>query len=162
MIKNNQIKNCKLSVRNIDTAQEIWVKDIITLNGKTVRGKPTMVALYCINIPKYIANLKKTVFLTADIFFVNKILFFISLSINIDFTGVSHLKGSKAAIIFDDFKDIFIFYIQRDFRIQTVHADGEFGAFKYLIQNMPAGPRVNLTSANKRVPEIERRIRVVK
>ena len=140
-----------MSVRNIDTAQEIWVKDIITLNGKTVRGKPTMVALYCINIPKYIANLKKTVFLTADIFFVNKILFFISLSINIDFTGVSHLQGSKAAIIFDDFKDIFIFYIQQGFHIQTVYADGEFGALKYLIQNIPSSPRVNLTSTKEHV-----------
>ena len=67
-----------------------------------------------IKIPKEIANLKKTVFLTAEIFFVNGITFFIYPSRKNDFTGVSHLKGSKAAIIFDDFKDIFIFYIQRD------------------------------------------------
>ena len=40
--------------------------------------------------------------------------------------------------------------------------DGEFGALKDLIQNMRAGPRVNLTSANEHIPEIERRIRVVK
>ena len=88
--------------------------------------------------------------------------FFISMSRKIDFTGVSHLKGRTAAIIFDVFKAIFRFYLQQGFRIQTVHADGEFGAFKYLIQNMPAGPRVNLPSANENVPEIERRIPVVK
>ena len=67
-----------------------------------------------------------------------------------------------AAIIFDAFKTIFRLYPQRGFRIQTVHADGEFGALKDIIQNMPAGPRVNLTSANKHVPEIERRICVIK
>ena len=36
LIKNNQIKNCEVSVRNIDTAQEVWVKDISALKGKTV------------------------------------------------------------------------------------------------------------------------------
>ena len=143
-----------MSVRNIDTAQEIWGKDISSLNGKTVRCKPTVVSWDRIKIPKEIANLKKTVFLTADIFFVNVIPFFIPLSRKIDFTGVSHLQGRTAAIIFNAFKAIFRFYLQRGFLIQTVHADGEFGVLKDLIQNIPAGPRVNLTSANKHVPEI--------
>ena len=70
--------------------------------------------------------------------------------------------GRMKEIIFDDFKAIFRFYLQQGFRIQTVHADGEFGALKDIIQNMLAGPRVNLTSAYKHVPEIERRICVVK
>ena len=65
-----------------------------------------MVASDCIKIPKEIPNIKKTVFLTAAIFFVNGILFFISLNRKIDFTGVSCLKGWTAAIIFDAFKDI--------------------------------------------------------
>ena len=121
-----------------------------------------MVALDCIKIPKDISNLKKAVFLTAEIFFVNRVPFFIYLYRKMDFTGVSHLKGWTAEIIFDAFKDIFRFYLQQGFRVQTVHADGEFGALKYLIQNMPEGPRVNLTSANEHVTEIERRICVVK
>ena len=95
-----------MSVRNIDTDQEIWGKEISALKDKTVRGKPTVVASDCIKIPKEIANLKKTVFLTAAIFFVNGIPFFISLSRTIDFTGVSCLKGRTSAIIFDAFKDI--------------------------------------------------------
>ena len=111
LIKNNQIKNWEVSVWNIDTAQEIWGKDISDLKGKTVQGKPTLVASDCIKIPKEIANLKKTVFLTADIFFVNGIPFFISLGRKIDFTGVSHLKGRNAVIIFDAFKAIFILYL---------------------------------------------------
>ena len=149
-------------VWNIDTAQNIWREYISALEGKTVQGKPTVVASDCIKIPKDIANLNKTLFLTADICFVNRIPFFISLIRRIDFTGVIYLKGRTAAIIFDVFKAIFRFYFQQGFRIQTVHADGEFGALKYLIQNIPAGPRVNLTRVNKHVPEIERRIRVVK
>ena len=79
-IKNSQVKSCEVSVRNIDIAQEIWGKGIIALKGETFRGKPNVVASDRINIPKDIANLRNTVFLITDIFFVNRILFFISLS----------------------------------------------------------------------------------
>ena len=92
--------------------------------------------------------------MTTDILFVNRIPFFVSLGVKIDFTGVSHLEGRTAAIIFDAFKAILRFYLQQGFRIQIVHADGEFGALKDLIQNMPEGSRVNLESANEHVPEI--------
>ena len=48
------------------------------------------------------------------------------------------------------------------FRIETVHADGEFHPPQALIQGMPGGPRVNLMSANEHVPNIEWRIWVIK
>ena len=132
------------------------------MKGKTVQGKPTVVASYCIKIPKGIANLKKTVFFITEILFVNRIPLFISLSIKMDSTGVIHLKRRTAALILDAFKANFRIYLQQGLRIQTVNADGEFGALKYLIQNIAAGPRVNLTSANEHVPGIERHICVVK
>jgi hypothetical protein len=43
-----------------------------------------------------------------------------------------------------------------------VHADGEFAPLKSLIESIPGGPMVKLASANEHVPEIKRRIRVVK
>jgi hypothetical protein len=54
------------------------------------------------------------------------------------------------------------YYLQRGFHITMVHADGEIAPLKTLIQAMPGGPMVNLASAKEHVPEIERRIRVVK
>ena len=106
LIKNTQIKNSEVSVRNIDIPQDIWGKDISSLKGKNFRGKPNVVDSDCINIPKDIANPKKAVFLTDEILFVNGIPFFISMSRKIDFIGVSRLNGRTAAIIFDAFKDI--------------------------------------------------------
>ena len=44
MVQNNHIKNCEVSVRNIDKEQYIWGKDIDALKGKTVRGKPKVVS----------------------------------------------------------------------------------------------------------------------
>ena len=106
--------------------------------------------------------LHKEVYLTVDIFFVNTIPFFLSLSRKISFTAVNHLANRKVPNVFKAFKEIYVYYMQRGFRITTVSADGEFAPLKSLIEMLPGGPRVNLTSANEHVPEIERRIRVVK
>ena len=43
-----------------------------------------------------------------------------------------------------------------------VHVDGKFEPLKPLMQAMPGSPMVNTTSANKHVPEIKQRVRVVK
>ena len=43
-----------------------------------------------------------------------------------------------------------------------VHSDGEFAPLQALIASLPGGTMINLASANKHVPEIERKIRVVK
>jgi hypothetical protein len=88
-------------------------------------------------------KLHKEVFLKTDIFFVNKIPFFLKFSRKICFTADQY-------------------YLQRGFHITPVHADGEFAPLKTLIEAMPGGPMANLVSAHEHVPEIERRIWVVK
>ena len=52
MIQSNQIKNCKVTVRDIDVDHEIWGKDISALKGKTTRSKPTHVAGDLVKIPR--------------------------------------------------------------------------------------------------------------
>ena len=99
---------------------------------------------------------------TTDIFFVNGTAFFITLSRNIDFTAIQYLTDRKITSIFKAFKEVYHYYRRRGFRITTIHADGEFAPLQVLINDMPDGPVVNLASANEHVPEIERRIRVVK
>ena len=76
---------------------------------------------------------------------------FISLSRKIDFTRVSNLPGRKSGEIFKGFKSINRYYIQQGFRIETVHVDGEFHPLQEIIQGIPGGPRVNLTSAYEHV-----------
>jgi hypothetical protein len=78
------------------------------------------------------------------------------------FTAVNHLADRTVPKIFKAFKEIYQYYLQRGFHIKTVHANGEFVPLKPLIESMPGGPMVNLASANEHVPEIERKIRVVK
>ena len=71
-------------------------------------------------------KLHKNVFLTADIFFVNKIPFFLLLSRKIYLTAATHLKSRKVAEIYKAFKEIYVYYLQWNFRITVLHVDGEF------------------------------------
>ena len=100
--------------------------------------------------------------MSADIFFVNKIPFFLTLSRKICFTAVNHLADRTVRTIYKAYEEIHKFYLNRGFHITTLLVDGEFAPLQVLIQSMIGGPRVNLTSASEHVPEIERRIRVVK
>jgi hypothetical protein len=94
--------------------------------------------------------------MSADIFFVNKIPFFLC------FTAVNHLADRTVKTIFKAYEEIHKFYLNRGFHITTLLVDGVFAPLQVLIQSMTGGPRVNLTSASEHIPEIERRIRVVK
>jgi hypothetical protein len=107
-------------------------------------------------------KLHKNVFLTLDVFFVNKIPFLLTLSRKICFTAVNHLADRTTSELFKAFKEIYQYYLHRGFRITTVHADGEFSPLKTPIESLPGDPRLNLASSNEHVLEIERRIRVVK
>jgi hypothetical protein len=113
-------------------------------------------------VPKELLKLNKEVFITTDIFFVNNIPFLLTLSRKICFTAINNLVDRTVPQIFKAFKEMYQYYLQCGFHIITVHVDGEFAPLKTLIEAMSGGPMVNLISANEHVPEIERRIRVVK
>ena len=85
---------------------------------------------------------------------MNKIPFFLTMLSKIMFTAVNHLANRTVPQIFNAFKEIFTYYLQRGFRITTIGMDGEFAPLKPLIAAMPGGPHVNLASANKHVPNI--------
>ena len=96
------------------------------LKGENTRKKPILVTEDLIRVPKDFFKLNKDVFLTMDIFFVNKIPLLIKLSCKIDFTDTSHLRTQKSRDISKAFWRIYVFYLKHGFKTKTVHSDGEF------------------------------------
>jgi hypothetical protein len=159
VVQSNLVKDCP--VTDIDVATAIWGPDIAALKGKTPRSKPTPVASDFVKIPESILDMhKKDVILSADIFFMNKIPFFMTISRNLCFLTVNHLADRKPETTFAAYKTAHAMYLHRGFRINHVNLDGEFGPIQALIQEL--GTRANLASANEHVPEAERWIRVIK
>jgi hypothetical protein len=130
IIRSNQIKDFPVTIQYIDVATTIWGKNIAALKGKTARSKMHPLARDYVKVPKELLKLHKEVFLTTDIFFVNKIPFSLTLSRKICFTAVNHLAERSVPQIFKDFKEMYQYYLQPGFHITTVHADGEFSPLK--------------------------------
>jgi hypothetical protein len=139
----------------MDTALKIWGKNVMALKGKTTQTKPDPVARDFVKVPVELLKLHKEVYITADLLFVNKISFFLTLSHKICFMAINHLADRTVPQIFMAFKEIYQYYLQRGFHITTLHVDGEFAPLKVLIESLQGGPMVNLASPNEHVPEIE-------
>jgi hypothetical protein len=105
-IRSNQIKYCPVTIKYIDVATKIWGKNIAALKGKNTRNKTHPVARDYVKVPKESLKLHKEVFLTTDIFFVNKIPFFLTLSRKICFTAVNHLVDKTVLLIVKAFMEM--------------------------------------------------------
>jgi hypothetical protein len=75
IIWSNQIKDSPVTVEHVNTALKIWGKNIAALKGKTTWTKPDPVARDFVKVPVKLLKLFKEVYITAKLFFVNKILF---------------------------------------------------------------------------------------
>ena len=113
-----------MTEEDVGVTLKIWGKNIASLKVNTDRSKPNIVARDSVKITMDLLKLHKEVFLTLDIFFVNKIPFLLTLSRKICFTAVNHLANGTVPQIFAAFKEIYHYYIHRGFCITAVHSDG--------------------------------------
>ena len=84
------------------------------------------------------------------------------MGLKVYYTTITHLKNRQVKTIYEALKQVYVFYYQCGYRIVGFRLDREFDALLPIIGQMAGSPQANLTSANEHVPEIERRIRVVK
>jgi hypothetical protein len=161
-IQSNSIKYCPVTVKDMGTAIKVWGPSIAMLKGKTVRMMPPVVRQDVIKIPKEIWELHKDVTLAIDIFFVNKIPFFTTYSLVICFLLVTHLSNRNALTIVNALKSMCSYYLQRGFQIVFIKGNRAFTLLGAWMATVYGALKLNLASANKHVPEIERKIRVIK
>jgi Reverse transcriptase (RNA-dependent DNA polymerase) len=160
IVSSNQIANCPINVDDIDRAETIYGPSVPILKGKTTRRSPDRVVSDYITIPKKVIDSNKNVDLSGDIFFINKIPFFATVSDNIKFTTTEHLANRKIKNILIATEHVKNIYHGRGFEVKTLLMDGEFSPLRHSLADLSI--TLNVTSANEHVPQIERQIRVIK
>jgi hypothetical protein len=75
---------------------------------------------------------------------------------------VTHLSNKKALTIFNELKNMCGYYLQQGFQVVFIKGNGEFALLEAWMATVYGAPKLNLASANEHVPEIERKIRVIK
>ena len=162
IVKSNMLKDNPVTSQDVDIALKIWGPSVALLKGKTVRRKAPVVRQDIVVVPKEIRQVHKRVTLSIDIFFVNGVPYFATLSLHLCYLTVTHLSNRKIPTIFAALKAMHNYYLQRGFQIVFVKGDGEFKPLEALMSELYGGPTLNLASANEHVPDIERKIRVIK
>jgi hypothetical protein len=107
VIHSSQIIGCPVTIQYTDVATNIWGKNNAALKGKTTRSKMHPVDRVYVKVPNELLKLHKEVFLSANIFFVNTIPFFLTLSCKICFADVNKLKDRTVPQIFKAFKEMY-------------------------------------------------------
>jgi hypothetical protein len=160
MVAGGMILNSPITVADAIRADKIYGPSIAALKGKTVRRSPEQVVTNLIEVPKQILEANVNVSLSADVFFVNTIPFFTSISRNIKFTTSENIPTRTASQLVQSMRHVLAIYKKRGFHVDHAMMDGEFAPLKAPM--LALGVSLNITLANEHVPEIERRIRVLK
>ena len=101
MVHSGMIPNFPVTLDDIKSSNTIFVPDVPSLKGKIMRRQTRPVVSNEINILKDILQLHKTLSVAADIVFVNRMAFLVSISIHVKFTTVQYLVKRMAGNIID-------------------------------------------------------------
>ena len=98
--------------------------------------------------------------LAADVMYVNKIPFFISIARDIKFSTAQKLDSQKVPMLLDAVKKIQQVYHRRGFEIAHLLMDGQFEPIRGDLSNL--GITLNTVANDEHVPKVERYIRTLK
>jgi hypothetical protein len=73
-----------------------------------------------------------------------------------------HLSNRKALTIFNELKSMCSYYLQQGFQVVLIKGNDEFASLEAWMATVYGALKLNLASANEHIPEIERKIWVIK
>ena len=99
IIKSNQIKNCPVTLDDIDGAEKSHGNDILCIEGKPMRQNPTTTTIVNITTPKELKERNKNITPCIDIVCINEIGFVTTMSHPLHSRGHKHIKQHKRFIL---------------------------------------------------------------
>ena len=102
----NLIPNCPVNRDDIINAEKIFGPDVGSLKGKTVRRTTEHVEVAATPVPSTLMSQYRDVILGADIMFVNKLPFFVTISRNIKFGTAVLIADQKHETLVQTMKDV--------------------------------------------------------
>ena len=163
MIRDNLIQNCPVTVADATRSLQIYGPDVGSIRGKTTRSAPHHVSSDLIaDLPSYILEKHQRITLCIDLFFVDGLAFFGTISRDIRFVTVEHISSRHILKnILPCLSRVNNLYRARGFRIVMCHADDEFAFIRDSLLAL-GNIGLNIAATNEHVPEIERAIRTIK
>ena len=160
ILKTNSLPNYPVTPRDVLIANELFGPDIGSLKGKTTRRAPPIVdSPISVDLTTILKHYGE-VTLCVDFMYVKKVLLLVTLSRNIKFGTMEAVADRKEATILKCIKGVVTLYRKAGFKVTTALMDGEFVPLHGGLAEL--GLRLNETSRDEHVGDIERYIRTVK
>ena len=160
-IKENFIKDCPVTNRDIRTAKFIWgERERGDLQGKTPWRKPRQIRVDHTNIPPQIMQHYRDITLCVDVMKVATVPFLMTICKHIKFGSAGRLLDMTNETIIKHFKKIVGAYSIRGFKVTIMIGDGQFESMRGEICDL--GVHLHVVANNDHVPDNERFIRTIK
>ena len=126
MIDNNLILNCPITRRDILIAEDVFGVNTSIIKGKTVRRQPGHVREDVAVVPPHILKNYGDVTLAIDVYHVNGMKFFRSISRHLMFRMTTAIRNAKDTTLFNCIRAAHGLYKTRGFKVTQIHGDNEF------------------------------------
>jgi hypothetical protein len=160
ILRQNVIKNCPVTIEDVNIAERIFGPDIGTLKGKSTRKKPTPVKSDLIEIPLELKQLHQDLTFCMDILFINGMPMLTGIDRTIRFRVLIALDSRSESEICRGIDSIFRLYSKAGFKITRIHCDQEFrGMIDKVSDDLDI--EMNYATKGEHVPEAERNNRTI-
>ena len=128
------------------------------IRGRMVWRPPDSVTTNYVQIPRVILKRHQLVMLAVDVMFVNGVPFLVSVARGLNLVTTEFTPSRTAKQLAASITWMMDLYAHRGFQVGTVLMDNKFKKLRNLVPILV----VNTTAAKEHVPEVERKIRLIK
>ncbi len=158
IVSTGGVPGSDVTTNDVKATDVIWGRFVLKMKGNTVQQNGKCVTQSIVKVPKELIKLQQDVELAIDCFFVNKHVFFTTLSTKIVFTTITHLTSRNNDMIWVALKATYMMYLLRGFCIVVIKGDHEFASISDLVVGLPTLPRLDWAAASQHCGLIERNI----
>ena len=156
--KTTSFRNCSVTHDDAKRALAIYGPDVAVLKGNMTResAAPRVTTFDAVQIPAPLLANHRDVTICADLFFVQGLCYFTTISRNIGFqTASTPLPNRSLSTLLTALRDVIRTYTLRGFVIRDVHANHKFECVRDDLRPI----ELNVVARDSHVGEIERSIR---
>jgi hypothetical protein len=152
------ISNCPVTANAVQNTHQIFGPDLAGIRGRTVRRPSESVTTDYVQIPRAILERHQLVTLAVEVMFVNGVPFLVSVARGLNLVTAKFMPSRTAKQLAAGITRMIDLYARGGFQVGTVLIDNEFEK----LQNLVPILAINTMAAKEHVPEVERKIRLIK
>ena len=161
IIRSNMIRNCPVTIEDIDLAEKIFGPDVAYIKGKTTRSKPKIVKSDQIEIPPEMKETAREVILYIDTIFINGIPFLTTIGHPMYYRTCLKIPNTTSEAYYKVINKVFRMYNKGGYTIKRIDCDGEYEPLMEKVQD-DLDIEMNYANPGDHVPQAERNNRTIK